>query len=623
MAADDERMSLDECAREPIHIPGAIQPHGLLIVIDAASGRITQASDNAGVIAGVAATDLIGKDWQQHVRTARHPLDAAPNDERPLHLAYLPVTFPHNAELKDMVGAWHLYERHWLLEIEPATSHDARFEPLDVHPLLRQVEAERELAAVADRAARALRRLFGYDRVMVYRFDRDWHGEVIAEALQEGFEPYVGLHYPASDIPAQARALYLRNRVRVIADCGYRPVPLVQEDDEPTDLSDVSLRSVSPVHLEYLGNMGVKATLVLSIIVNERLWGLVACHHYAPLFADHAMRDAADLISRALAARIGAVEQLESIWRESRLLSMREDLISHFNGVENLTTDGLRDFAPELLEAVEADGVALIDERVSSRYGVLPPDEVLLDLRRRIRDGEGTLLRSDTPGVIYSDEVAKAFPDLDAHTSTVAGVLYIPLDAQSRSAILWTRVEQVRTVRWGGNPYLAKLQVYPGARLSPRQSFSAWQEEVKGRSLPWEPIHLESARALRILVELLDRRHYQAGFGMLHATLDSLHAPLFIMTARRGDMPAPEIVHVNDAFRERTGIADHAAIIRRWELDSERFNNWLGTGTSFRAASVADGESRDPRWEIIVQPLPPEAGRDRYICVLERSLLDP
>lgn len=624
-SSDDARMSLDECAREPIHIPGSIQPHGVLLAIDPDSGHIVQASANAVEVIGIAPAQLLGSNWREHIHIDRHPLDAAPSDERPLHLTYLPLRFSAKPSAVEWVGAWHLYETLWLLEMEPAISAGSQFDPAHLHPLLRQIETETSLVAAADRTARAVRRLFGYDRVMIYRFDRDWHGEVIAEARTDTIESYLGLHYPSTDIPAQARALYLRNRVRGIADCGYKPSVLlpicIADGGIPTDLSDISLRSVSPIHIEYLGNMGVDATLVTSIIVNDRLWGLISCHHYAPLFADHRMREAADVLTRTLAARIGAFEQLDTLWRESRLLSMRENLISHFNGSETLNTEGLRSFAPELLDVVEADGVALLDEAVSSRYGVLPSDDVLLAIRRFVNADGAHRLEHDVRGVIYSDALPAAFPELADRASEVAGILYIPLDAQSRSAILWTRVEQVRTVRWGGNPHLAKLQNYPGARLSPRQSFSAWREEVKGRSLPWEPIHLDSARSLRVLVELLDRKHYQQGFGLLHATLDKLQAPLFILTARRGDMRLPEILHINDAFREQTGLSDASAIIQRWDLGSTRFDNWLSVGGSFRVASESLPGSADELWELVVQPLPVDADIRHYICLLERSLV--
>ncbi|HEY6894438.1 MAG TPA: phytochrome, partial [Rhodanobacteraceae bacterium] len=206
----NERIDIDECAREPIHIPGAIQPHGLLLIVDAANGRVVQASANAAGWLGRPIESILGTPWHDLVDVAPPPAG-----ERPLEVAHLDARLRGVAEPPRCDATWHLRESRWQLEIEKiedATRVDHR----DVHDVMRALDGDRDVEAASARIARGVRRLLGYDRVMVYRFDREWHGEIIAEAVRHGLEPYLGLHYPASDIPAQARALYLRNRVRTI-----------------------------------------------------------------------------------------------------------------------------------------------------------------------------------------------------------------------------------------------------------------------------------------------------------------------------------------------------------------------------------------------------------------------
>jgi light-regulated signal transduction histidine kinase (bacteriophytochrome) len=615
-----ERIDIDECAREPIHIPGAIQPHGVLLIVDATDGRIVQASANAAEMFARSIEEILGAKWSDFVDVAPPPAELsarlATDGVKREHIAHL------EAHVRAVTGAprcdatWHLGASRWQLEIEPLL--DARrIDHRDVHDLMRSLDGDHDVEAASSRIARGVRRLLGYDRVMIYRFDRDWHGEVVAEAVRHDLEPYLGLHYPSTDIPAQARALYLRNRVRTIGDIRYVPSPLVPTLDPvtlaPADLSDVALRSVSPVHLEYLGNMGVRATLVASIVVNENLWGLIACHHYEPRFPAPEGRDVADLVSRALAARIGSLERMRRAAFEDRFQTLREYLISHFAEMASMDIDELRHFAPELLEAVDADGVALISGSSVGRFGTLPNEDALIELRNRIVATQGEALLRDVAGVLHTDSLATAFPDLAAMAGLAAGVIYVPLDASSRSAILWTRVEQVRTVRWGGNPHLAKLEVIPGARLSPRQSFEAWQEDVRGHSLPWDPIHLEAARSLRVLVEVMDRKHFQAGFDMLHATLDALNQPMIVVAANRAGTGV-ELVHINQAFVDRTGAANPAAILAIWPIDNAATQRSFGTQQRVRVAPRHDASERRG---LDLQPLGERNGRWHWLALLE------
>ena len=545
---------LTACDREPIHIPGSIQPHGVLIVVDARTRAILQLSENATDVIGVDPASVLDASLDTVVTL---PTNLFEDDERPAHSAWLPVTFPNATKTATWYASVHAYDTRWMIEIEPRENH-FEDDPFRVgYDLTHKLELDSNVERAAARVARTVRNLLGYDRVMVYRFDHDWHGEVVAEARKEDLEAYLGLHYPATDIPAQARALYLRNRVRQISDCRYVPARILPAYDPETaaatDLSDVSLRSVSPVHLEYLGNMGVTGTLVASIIANGKLWGLISCHHYSPFFADHRMREVADAVARSFASRVAAVEELAKIESESILLTVREKLITAFNERDRIDPELLASLAPELLEVVDADGIAIFAGNRVMRHGQLPDEAALL----RIRDFVGKGVAEDVDGitgVLHTDQIGARYPELadPAITSLAAGIIFMPLQADAHNAVVWTRAEQVRNVRWAGNPALSKLEVYPGARLSPRQSFATWQENVRGSSRPWSRLHLESARGLRVLIEMMERKHFQQSFALMRASLARLPDPIVITDASRDDWRECIVVFVNDAFVHKT-----------------------------------------------------------------------
>jgi light-regulated signal transduction histidine kinase (bacteriophytochrome) len=544
---------LTACDREPIHIPGSIQPHGVLVVVDARTLTILQVSENAADVLGVDPAVALDAPLDEVISL---PAKLFEDDERPAHSPWVPVTFP-NAATSAAYASVHAYETRWMIEIEPRSS-DFADDPFRVgYDLTHKLELDATVERAAARLARTVRNLLGYDRVMVYRFDHDWHGEVVAEARKEDLEAYLGLHYPATDIPVQARALYLRNRVRQISDCRYVPARILPAYDPETaaatDLSDVSLRSVSPVHLEYLGNMGVTGTLVASIITNGKLWGLISCHHYSPYFADHRMREVADAVARAFASRVAAIEELAKIESESVLLTVREKLITAFNERDRIDPELLASLAPELLEVVDADGIAIFSGNRVMRHGHLPDEAALL----RIRDFVGRGAAEDVDGitgVLHTDEIGARYPELAAPAvaSLAAGIIFMPLQSDAHNAVVWTRAEQVRNVRWAGNPALSKLEVYPGARLSPRQSFATWQENVRGRSRPWSRQHLESARGLRVLIEMMERKHFQQSFALMRASLARLPDPIVITDASQADWRECIVTFVNDAFVHKT-----------------------------------------------------------------------
>ena len=421
-----------------------------------------------------------------------------------------------------------------VLELEPA--------PVD-HPALSdalvqavrgfsRVRAQTALPAKAQAAAECFRRLTGYDRVMIYRFDEDWHGEVIAEARRADLEPYLGLHYPASDIPAQARRLYLTSPTRVIVDIDYAPSPLLPAvnpvSGQPLDLSGSLLRSVSPVHLEYLRNMGVQATLVASLLREGQLWGLIACHHYAPRSISCAIRELAGWMTQDLSTQIALLEEVRSRRYTAHLKQCRDHtMFTMRQGVR--LSDVLR--GPELIQllsTIGAEGAALICGKEVITGGVTPDPHRILE----IVAGLSTTDSDDPFGPTFTDCLSQHLPGTADLAATAAGVAMFPLDTAQSMKLIWFRGEQLRQVTWGGNPDKA-VDIAPDGRLSPRQSFAAWTEIVRLHSVQWQSEELESARELGALIDIEWRKiaedALRASEALLKDVLNSLTAHIAVL----------------------------------------------------------------------------------------------
>ena len=328
----------------------------------------------------------------------------------------------------------------------------------------------------------------------VYRFDEEWNGEVIAEAKRADLNPFLGLHYPASDIPAQARRLYTINWIRLIADVAYRPVPMVPVFDpdsgDPLDLSFSTLRSVSPMHLEYLTNMGVTASMSVSLIVEGRLWGLVACHHYSgPHRPAQEVRATAEFLAQVTSRMLGERERAE---QRDAMLRDRDRLGRLTSALAAADGRFLETFAdhPAALSMVDATGLVVCHGHTEVNVGTTPPPDVV---RRIVR-----LLQREDGEASSSHHLAALDPDLAAHAGTAAGALVV--GAPEGPWLAWFRPELPRIVEWGGDPANAKLHEREGeeVRLSPRRSFDRWREVVRQRSRPWSDSHREVARAAHL-----------------------------------------------------------------------------------------------------------------------------
>lgn len=484
---------LSNCEREQIHLAGSIQPHGALLVLREPDLTVLQASANAAAFLGLAPGDLVGR-----------PLSDLPGDIEariaPLlsdGLETMPVAVrcfagagpaPHDVLMhRPACGAGLVIEIERAGPIEDLSRFAERG--------LQAIMGAHAMRGLCDEAARLYRELTGYDRVMVYRFDDDGHGEVVSEERAAALEPLLGNRYPASDIPQIARRLYERNRIRVLVDVGYAPVPVLPrlspETGRELDMSLCGLRSVSPMHIQYLQNMGVGATLVVSIMVGGRLWGLISCHHYAPRLACFRMRAACELLAEALGTRIAALESFAQAQAELSVRRLEQRLIEAISR-EGDWRAALFDHPQALLQPVGATGAALLFEGQMQTAGEVPSTQSLRAI------GEWLDARGPAMGeVVATTMLGQAAPHFAGLTPVASGLLAVPVSASGGGEYLvWFRPEQVRTLTWGGDPTKPMLVGDDPSQLSPRRSFAKWHQVVEGKSEPWSPRDLTAARLI-------------------------------------------------------------------------------------------------------------------------------
>ncbi|HEX8325237.1 MAG TPA: ATP-binding protein [Tepidisphaeraceae bacterium] len=495
---------LTNCDREPIHIPGSVQPHGVLLVLDAAR-RVVQASRSISVHLGVQADEVIGRPLTDLIAPddagdVARQLDDGPRQRHPVYLRS--IHGRSNGRLFDAIA--HRAGEYVLLELEPADP-DGRV--ADLHRLTQTALVDlREpgtLNHLCGQIARHVRRLSGFDRVMVYRFDAEWNGQVIAEAKANHLEPFLGLHYPASDIPKQARELYTKNWLRFIADRDYVPSPLVPPhapDGRPLDLSFSVLRSVSPVHIEYLRNMGVGASMSISLLSDGALWGLIACHHDAPRLVPYEVRTACELLAQVVSLQVAQRETAETAAGVRGAHAAVETIIARMDPGERFA-DSLIDCGKELLAVLHAGGAAVVDGDSVTRVGQTPGEG-------RLRDIVARLAESGTRELFSTDQLSGVL-GTGTLDPVASGLLAVRPTRLGQRWVLWFRPEQVRTVHWAGDPAKTVNKGDSGdqPRLSPRGSFALWKQTVTGRSLPWTDADLATAEELRrgMLAKLLAR----------------------------------------------------------------------------------------------------------------------
>ena len=495
----DVAMAIDltDCDREPIHIPGSIQPHGMMLIVDPATRRVIA---GAGALEAAFGDNVAGRldrrsglaRWRRAVVRRSNPRwsgAAGPGMDAGAG------AIDTDAGRFDI--AIHRSGDQMIVELEAAG------DPLTAGASLHWLETtagafERavDVAALCRRAAVAFRALTGFDRVMIYRFLDDDAGRVVAEDSDPAIGSFLNHHFPATDIPKQARALYIRNRTRAIPDIRYTPQPIRPAAYRDTDLSDVAMRSVSPIHIQYLHNMGVGASASISIVKDGQLWGLVACHHREPRLMPREIRLTASTLAGIFARQVRAKEDANAYRERLRLSSAADAILPIITGARGLRAE-VRDGSAALMAMLDGDGLVFAHGNDIDGYGHCPDPRDLREIVRWLR-------RRPTLEPFATSSLMTQFDDADDMTARASGLLAIPL-GEDGAMLLWLRAEQVQEVEWAGNPHKAATGG-DSTPLTPRASFASWTQMVRGESRGWTLEEIEAAHQLRRTIDEASRR---------------------------------------------------------------------------------------------------------------------
>lgn len=493
-----QKVDLTNCDKEPIHISGLIQPHGLLFVLKEPELTILQVSNNTSKFFGFDASPLINQNLnvlldEYHINIMKIALSQEDLSKKN------PIKFSISSENRTFLfdGIIHRGAEGVILELEP-TRATQNISFLNFYDLVRgsvyQLQNASNLHELCQNMVKEVGKMTGFDRVMIYKFNENGDGTVIAEYRIETLTPFLGLHYPASDVPKQARKLYCLNWLRLIVDINSQPIEIVPANNpvthSPLDLSYSVLRSVSPLHIEYLQNMGVRASMSISLMKDQKLWGLIACHHYSPKFLSYEVRKACEFLGQVMSVELSFKEDNEDYDYRIELKAIERKLIE-YTSVEKNFIDGLTKYQPNLLDLVLAQGAAVCFEDDYTIIGETPQVEELKDLIAWLENNVHE-------EVFYTNSLPSVYQEAENFKNVASGLLAISISRTKKNYVLWFRPEVVQTVNWAGNPNKpVEITADGSERLSPRKSFELWQETVRLTSLPWQQCEVDAALGLR------------------------------------------------------------------------------------------------------------------------------
>jgi diguanylate cyclase (GGDEF)-like protein/PAS domain S-box-containing protein len=500
--------ALQICADEPIHLIGSIQPVGVLLAVDRSQFVIRAASANLDSIFPLSAAVAIGRSLRDLVGGDQMNWFEILKDMESFSGANVgALTLVRDGQERKYDTQVFLSGDLFVIEIEQAQPPAGDvFQELfiPVRDALWKLDSETDLARYSQMAVEQVRVLTGFDRVMMYRFDNNWDGEVIAESKTEDSDSYLGNRFPAADIPPQARELYTRNLVRIIADVDAEQIPIVggtgQKDATAIDLSHSWLRSLSPVHVEYLRNMGVRASLSISLVQNNRLWGLIACHNFTPRYVGLRAREMDEFIARVVSLKLINMDTDERESMGRRIRELLDEMTRLIRGSDDLDAI-IHLLKDKLLGLVRAVGAVFTIDGIRHAIGETPPASVVDRLEEALRH------RPESP-VFHTDDLAHQVVELEdlaaALQDRASGIMAAPLDRRMKNFVMWFRPGIMRTLRWAGNPEKTLVRDTSGVRISPRTSFETWIQTYRDKSLPWSQVEVDAANSLSLaLIEVL------------------------------------------------------------------------------------------------------------------------
>ncbi len=496
-------VDLSNCDREPIHILGQIQSYGYLLAIHPDTYTIIHASENIADLMNLSATQVLGQPLERVVAETDIPtgrLISLLNADDPNGSWETLNPYPMTVNGQALNLVIHQHAGLIVLEWEPApdtpdadSGHTLLNQRL-ITESLTEVQTSDTLTELLQNTARRVKAITGFDRIMVYRFSADWHGQVVAEEKEDHLEPFLGLHYPASDIPKQARELYKVNLVRLIADVDSTPSRILSQsewpDDKPLDLTHSVLRAVSPIHIEYLKNMGVSASMSISLIYQDELWGLISCHNTTPRFVDYPARRAAKFVSQLLSVALEFRKDKEDLAAQHLYQQAGQRLHEQLL-LSDTIVRAITQFPTTVLEVTSAPGAALLFDGKLYRLGQTPDEPAI----RAMADWMST---TSTTTFLETSQLPNLYPPAEGFREVGAGLLAIVLSRELNEYIFWFKPERIREVSWAGNPNKPVTFDDNGAgKISPRTSFAAWTEMVHNTSEPWSKAEVSAAVKLR------------------------------------------------------------------------------------------------------------------------------
>jgi two-component system, chemotaxis family, sensor kinase Cph1 len=490
-------LSLTNCDREPIHIPSAIQSHGVLLTFSETDFVILQISQNSEVFLGKKPDAFLGKPLsilmkKKQIEAIRGCVNAEFENINPLRLTLLV-----GGKSQLFEGIVHRSDGVIVLELERSIEQRA-VSFFDFYKLVKgpinHLQNTQTLDELSQQAVTAIRNITGFDRVMLYRFDEDGSGHVIAENTCEGYESFLGLHYPATDIPKQAKELYRLNLLRIIPDALYEQVPLEPElnpiTGAPLDMSMSVLRSVSPLHTEYLENMGVRASMSISLLCNHKLWGLIACHHHSPKRLSYETRTSCEFLGQVISLQIRSKADVGDLAYKLKLQTVHARLVNTIAHCQTLG-DGLNQNPRDLIDLVGASSVVFCESSKITSLGDTPPEEAIAGLVEWVDQHI-----SEEDAIYSTNTLVTDYPELAPYKDVASGLLALRISRVQRTYLLWFRPEVIQTIDWGGDPN-KPIGVDSNLQMTPRKSFELWKETVQLKSLPWETCEIDAARELR------------------------------------------------------------------------------------------------------------------------------
>ncbi|MGK7923678.1 MAG: ATP-binding protein [Spirulina sp.] len=490
--------NVNDFVLEPLHLPGFIQPHGVLLVLQEPGLKIVQTSNNTEIFFGIPPESFLNHSLSQFLpKTQIRNLKKIIENNDFDRLNFVKIRLKKDDKYLFLDGILHRNPDGFLiLELESSTYRD-EIDFLGFYHSLKSASAKIQdtanLQEMYEAIVREVRKLVNCDRVMVYQFDKDWNGEVIAEDKRDDLEPFLGLHYPDVDTKP-CRDLYSSNWLRLIVDVNSESANLVPlnhpKNEQPLDLSDSVLRGFSPCHRKYLQNMGVCSTLVMSLKRSGKLWGLISCHHYTPKYVSYELRQACEFLSQIVSSELLAKKEAEDYDYQIQLKSTQVKLTEYMS-IEKNFIDGLLAGNPNLLDVANAGGAAIYWQENFSTIGNVPENAALETLIDWLQEN----IQQD---VFETDSLSPLYPEAENYKDIASGLLAISI--LPKNYILWLRPEFIQTVNWAGDPTQPiekKVDSEGILRSSPRGSFALWKETVRLKSLPWKPCEVEAVKDLR------------------------------------------------------------------------------------------------------------------------------